>query len=62
MKKTKLDKFTAVGICEGFIPCDDEQKIIDCWQYLHDTRIAYALQGYFGRTCQQLISNGIINA
>jgi glycerophosphoryl diester phosphodiesterase len=33
-----MDNYTAVGIAEGFIECDDESTIIEAWQYLHDTR------------------------
>jgi len=33
----------------------------EAWQYLHDTRIAYQLQGWYGRTAQDYIAEGIIN-
>lgn len=56
-----LDNYTAVGIAEGFIEADDEQQIIDAWQHLHDTGLAYTLQGWFGRTAQNLIAQGIIS-
>jgi hypothetical protein len=55
-----MDNFTAVGIAEGFIPADNEQQIIDAWQYLHDTKIGYQLQGFFGRQLHHLIQEGII--
>ena len=32
-----MDSFEAVGICEGFIECDDESKILEAWQHLIDT-------------------------
>lgn len=54
-----MNTFDAVGIAEGFIEADQDQ-IIEAWQYLHDTGLAYQLQGWFGRTAQQLISEGII--
>lgn len=56
-----MDNYTAVGIAEGFIDCDDEDTVFQAWQYLHDTRLGYQLQGFFGRTLQQLISEGLIN-
>lgn len=56
-----LDDFTATGIAEGWIEADDEQQIIDAWQHLHDTGLAYRLQGWFGRTAQNLIAQGIIS-
>ena len=52
---------TAVGIAEGWIEAKDEQEIIDAWQYLHNTGLAYDLQGWFGRTAKDLINEGIIN-
>jgi hypothetical protein len=55
-----MDNFTAVGIAEGFIEAEDEQRI-EAWQYLHDTGLAYRLQGSFGRTAQRLLEEGIIN-
>jgi hypothetical protein len=55
-----MDSYKAVGIAEGFIECEDEDTIIEAWQYLHDTRIGYGLQGFFGRTLQQLLDEGVI--
>lgn len=56
-----MDSYKAVGIAEGFIECEDEDTIIEAWQYLHDTRIGYGLQGFFGRTLKQLLNEGIIS-
>jgi len=58
---TAMDTYTAVGLAEGFIEADDEQQIIDAWQMLHDTGLAYRLQGFFGRTAQNLIAQGVIS-
>jgi len=55
-----MDSYTATGLAEGWIPSDDEDEIIEAWQYLHDTGLAYQLQGWFGRTAQDLLNNGII--
>jgi len=55
-----MTNFDAVGIAEGFIEADEEQQI-EAWQYLHDTGLAYQLQGWFGRTAQDLIAQGIIS-
>ena len=60
MKKSNLTTYRATGLAEGFIE-GTEQEIIEAWQYLHDTGMAYSLQGWFGRTAQQLIQEGIIN-
>ena len=56
----KLTTYRAVGLAEGFEE-GTEEEVIEAWQYLHDTGHAYNLQGWFGRTAQYLISEGIIN-
>jgi len=55
-----LDDYTAVGIAEGFIECDDQTKIIEAWQHLHDTGLAYHIQAWSGRTATNLLTEGII--
>ena len=55
-----MDDYTATGIAEGWIPTDDEDKVVEAWQYLHDTRLAYRPQGWLGRTAQSLLNEGII--
>jgi len=57
-----MDNYTAVGIAEGFIEADNEEQVLAAWQHLHDSRLAYSLQGWFGRTATQLIEEGLINA
>ena len=58
--KNKLTTYRAAGLAEGFIE-GTEEEVIEAWQYLHDTGHAYNLQGWFGRTAQQLIQEGVIN-
>ena len=55
-----MDDFRAVGLAEGWIHGDDDD-MIEAWQYLHSTGLAYKLQGWFGRTAQELLKSGIIN-
>ena len=56
-----MNDYKATGLAEGFIEAESEEQIVKAWQYLHDTRLAYNLQGWFGRTARELIENGIIN-
>tara|TARA_R110001599_G_C11918788_1_gene628279 strand:+ start:162 stop:344 length:183 start_codon:yes stop_codon:yes gene_type:complete len=55
-----MNNYTATGIAEGFVEAKDEQEVIDAWQHLVDTGLAWSLQGSFGRTAAQLIEEGII--
>ena len=56
-----MDSYTAVGLAEGFIEAESEKQIIEAWQYLVDSGMAWTLQGWFGRTATSLIKQGIIN-
>mgnify|MGYP003336248853 CR=1 FL=1 len=56
-----MDTFTAVGIAEGFIEADTVEEVTAAWQHLVDTGVAWQLQGWFGRTAQRLIEDGIIS-
>ena len=58
---SKMNDYLAVGIAEGFEEAESAEQIIEAWQHLHDTGLAYRLQGWFGRTAQQLIAEGVIN-
>ena len=55
----KMTSYLATGLAEGFEE-GTEKEIITAWQYLHDTGLAYKLQGWFGRTARDLIEQGII--
>ena len=56
-----MSDYEATGLAEGFIESESEEQIIKAWQHLHDTGLAYNLQGWFGRTARDLINEGIIN-
>jgi hypothetical protein len=56
-----MDNFTATGLAEGFIEAESEEQVIEAWQHLVDTGLAWKLQGWFGRTAQHLINEGVIN-
>lgn len=53
-----MDNFTAIGIAEGFIEAESEEQVIEAWQHLIDTGMAWQLQGWFGRTAHKLIEEG----
>ena len=55
-----MSDFDAVGIAEGFIEPDSREQIIEAWQHLHDTGLAYTLQGWLGRQAKHLFEEGII--
>jgi hypothetical protein len=55
-----MTDYEATGLAEGFIQAESEEQVIDAWQHLHDTGLAYSLQGWFGRTAQELLKQGII--
>lgn len=56
---THLSQYRAVALAEGFEE-GTEEEVIAAWQYLHNTGLAYQLQGFFGRTARQLIEAGVI--
>ena len=54
-----MTKYEAVGLAEGFIE-GTEEEVINAWEYLVDSGMAWTLQGWFGRTAKALIEEGII--
>tara|TARA_Y100001951_G_C11052821_1_gene136545 strand:+ start:117 stop:302 length:186 start_codon:yes stop_codon:yes gene_type:complete len=57
-----MDNFTAIMIAEGFGEGEGatREQQVEAWQRLHDSGLAYQLQGFFGRTAQDLIQQNII--
>lgn len=55
-----MNNYTAVGIAEGFIEAETDEQVLQAWQHLVDTGLAWSLQGWFGRTARQLIDEGFI--
>ena len=54
-----MDNYTATGLAEGFIHADSEDQLVEAWQHLIDTGLAWTLQGFFGRQATALIKEGI---
>jgi hypothetical protein len=57
-----MNAFRATGLVEGFVDAESEEEIIEAWQWLVDTGLAWQLQGWYGRTATTLIEDGVINA
>jgi len=57
-----MNTFDATLIIEGVEPEQYEGQIVDAWQLLIDTAMVWKLQGFYGRTAQALIENGICKA
>ena len=55
-----MNTYRATGLAEGWIETEDMNEIIEAWQHLHDTGVAYKLQGWFGRTAEALLEQGVI--
>jgi hypothetical protein len=55
-----MDDYTAIGLAEGFIEAQSEEQVLTAWKHLHETGLAYRLQGWFGRTAQALLEQGLI--
>ena len=54
-----MSQYRAVGLAEGFEE-GTEDEILEAWQFLVDTGLAWQLQGYFGRMAAQMIEDGVI--
>lgn len=54
-----LSVFDATMICEGVDEVETQEEMIEAWQLLIDTGTCWSLQGWFGRTANDLIDQGI---
>ena len=53
-----MTDYQAVALAEGFEEATSEEQLIDAWQHLIDTGLAWKLQGWFGRQAKSLIEAG----
>lgn len=56
-----MNDFDAVMIAEGVEEASYDRQV-EAWQYLIDSGLCWKLQGFFGRTAQKLINEGICEA
>jgi len=56
-----MTDFEAIGYAEGFLEPDNKEEILEAWQHLVNTGLAWSLQGWFGRNAKRMIEEGIIN-
>jgi hypothetical protein len=57
-----MDAFEAVNRVEISPEDYTQEEQLEAWQWLHDSRLAYSLQGWYGRTAIDLIDRGLIEA
>jgi hypothetical protein len=55
--------YTACAAVEGFDgEPHDEVELVEAWQFLIDTGLAWTLQGWFGRAASDLIDAGLCHS
>ena len=55
-----MTAYDAIGLAEGFVEAENEEQVIEAWQFLLDTGLIWQLQGMFGRQAVSMIEEGII--
>lgn len=60
----EMSPYLAVAIAEGFCEGEgaSEEEQVEAWQYIIDKGLCWSLQGWFGRTAQALIDEGVCTA
>lgn len=60
---TEITTYLATAYAEGFCEGEGASTIdqLRAWAYLIKTKIAYSLQGFFGRNASTLIQNEMIS-
>ena len=56
-----MSRFRAIGLAEGYFE-GTEDEVIEAWQVLVDSGLAWELQGWFGRQAVRLLQAGTISA
>ena len=55
-----MTPYLAVSIAEGFEPPESQEQVIEAWQFLVDSGLAWRLQGWFGRTATDMVAQGLV--
>jgi hypothetical protein len=58
---TEINSYLATAYAEGFEQPEHPFDVMRAWSYLIGTKLAYSLQGWFGRTAQSLISANVVD-
>ena len=59
--RKRMNRKRALDLVLHRIEPHSVEQMIEAWQFLHDTGLAYQLQGSFGRMARDLIAQGIIS-
>jgi len=59
-ERMTMNDYLAVGIAEGFEEAENQEQVIEAWQYIYDNELHHKLQGWFGRTVHSLLAQGVI--
>ena len=57
-----MNAVTAIMIIQGDKDPETLEEYLEAAQMLVDTGLAWQLQGFFGRTCEELIRQGLIKS
>jgi hypothetical protein len=59
-----MTPYSAIGFAEGFeVPGEEEDAemtVLAAWQYIYDHKLYLSLQGWFGRSVEALLEQGVI--
>ena len=54
-----MSNLEAINIAEGYANAESEEQYVAAWQQLIDTKLAWSLQGWFGRQASRMIEEGV---